>query len=137
MSRAPLLLLGTLAVMLSAPMVMAKSKPKTDPALIARQIAHGQTVFTRVCAPCHGQGPGDDGPKHLPGTQALENRYKGAMPGALELRTDLSAELLRHFVRNGSGAMPMFRKTEVSDADLDAIAAYIADNAAKAGKPRR
>lgn len=133
MTRALPLLLAGLATALAIPAALAARKPQADPVLIGR----GHATFQRVCAPCHGQGPGDDGAKHLPGTNALEARYKGSMPGALELRTDLSAEALRHFVRNGSGPMPMFRKTEVGDADIDAIAAYIADNAAKAGKARR
>jgi mono/diheme cytochrome c family protein len=33
--------------------------------------------------------------------------------------------VLKVFVRNGSGAMPMFRKTEISDMDLAAVAAYL------------
>jgi mono/diheme cytochrome c family protein len=85
----------------------------------------GKLVFDRVCAPCHGQGRGDDGPKMLPGSATLAARYKGEMSPFLELRSDLGADQLRYFVRHGSGAMPMFRKTEVSDADVDAIAAYI------------
>ena len=33
-------------------------------------------------------------------------------------------------VRQGSGAMPMFRKTEISDVEIAAIAAYLAASAA-------
>lgn len=61
----------------------------------------------------------------LPGTATLERKYKGARPGALELRDDLNGDILRAFVRNGIGAMPSFRKAELSDADVDAIAGYI------------
>ena len=65
----------------------------------------------------------------LPGPAALAARYQGALPGALELRDDLDAEALRLFVRHGIGAMPSFRKAELSDADIEAIAAYLAATA--------
>lgn len=93
----------------------------------------GRTIFEQQCAPCHGAGPGDDGSALLPATMALAAKHKGRLPGELELRTDLDANALRYFVRNGSGAMPMFRKAELSDAEIDAIAGYIAATA-KANK---
>jgi mono/diheme cytochrome c family protein len=82
-------------------------------------------LFLRQCAPCHGQGKGDDGAPLLPGTAALKLKYKGDLPPELEKRRDLTAETIRFFVRNGSGAMPMFRRTELSDADINAINAYL------------
>jgi mono/diheme cytochrome c family protein len=108
----------------------AAPKPKAPPAHSPALVERGHLVFTRNCAPCHGRGPGDDGSPSLPGTSKLDARYKGSTPGALELRSDLNAETVRYFVRNGLGAMPMFRKTEVSDADIDAIAAYLKSSAA-------
>jgi mono/diheme cytochrome c family protein len=84
------------------------------------QLARGNEVFQYWCAPCHAAGP-----RH-PGTQALEHLYKGAKPAALEQRTDLVPELTRSFVRSGVSVMPPFRKTEISDADLAALAAYLA-----------
>jgi mono/diheme cytochrome c family protein len=33
---------------------------------------------------------------------------------------------VRYYVRNGVSVMAHFRKTEISDADLDALAAYLA-----------
>lgn len=80
----------------------------------------GAAVFENWCAPCHAPGP-----RH-PGTQALDALYKGAKPGALEERTDLVPDLTRAFVRTGVSVMPPFRKTEISDADLEALAAYLA-----------
>lgn len=82
--------------------------------------ARGHEVFQYWCAACHAPGP-----RH-PGTQALEALYKGEKPAALEERTDLLPELTRAFVRTGVSVMPPFRKTEISDADLDALAAYLA-----------
>jgi mono/diheme cytochrome c family protein len=86
----------------------------------AQEPDRGSAVFQSWCAPCHAPGP-----RH-PGTQALEALYKGAKPAALEERTDLVPELTRAFVRTGVSVMPPFRKTEISDADLEALAAYLA-----------
>ncbi len=86
-------------------------------------VERGNEVFQYWCAPCHAPGA-----RH-PGTQALEALYKGAKPAALEQRTDLVPELTRTFVRTGVSVMPPFRKTEISDADLSALAAYLAPKA--------
>jgi mono/diheme cytochrome c family protein len=86
----------------------------------AGAIARGNEVFQYWCAPCHAPGA-----RH-PGTQALDALYRGAKPGALEERTDLVPALTETFVRNGVSVMPPFRKTEISDADLAALAAYLA-----------
>lgn len=102
---------------------------KSDAAAVER----GRRVFERQCAPCHGDGPGIDGSKMLPGTAALAAKYDGALPAELTRRSDLDAETLKFFVRNGSGAMPMFRKVEISDADLEAVAAYLAETSRMAG----
>lgn len=91
------------------------------------QIAHGRQVFDHMCAPCHGQGPGDDGSEMLPGTAALAEKYEGSRPGALELRNDLPEPVLTLFVRRGVGAMSPFRASELSDEDIAAIAAYLAE----------
>jgi len=92
-------------------------------------IERGKQVFAHWCAPCHGSGRGDDGAPMLPGTHALTLKYRGQKPGLLEERTDLPPELIKAFVRTGVASMPPFRKTEVSDADLEAIAAYLAETA--------
>ena len=84
------------------------------------QIAHGHQVFQYWCATCHGPGPGH------PGTDALQAKYHGSKPALLEDRTDLDPATVRFFVRHGVTVMPFFRKTEISDADLDAIGAYLA-----------
>lgn len=98
-------------------------------------VATGRAVFQRVCAPCHAKGPGLDGSPMLPGAAALATRHQGAVSPFLEERADLSAEVIRLFVRQGSGTMPMFRKTEISDAQIAAVAAYLAASAAAAVKP--
>jgi mono/diheme cytochrome c family protein len=97
----------------------------------ANQINRGKEVFEHYCAPCHGAGRGDDGAPMLPGTHALFLKYRGQISGLLEERADLPVELIKSVVRNGVASMPPFRKTEVTDADLDAIAAYLKSTAAQ------
>ncbi len=92
-------------------------------------IQRGKAQFQHTCAPCHGMGPGDDGRPMLPGSQSLQFKYKGSLSAFLERRSDLPYEVLRVYVRRGSWSMPGFRKTEVTDADVRAIAAYLADSA--------
>ena len=91
-------------------------------------IRRGQEVFQARCNLCHGSLTKDAGPgtgAWMAGTQALEARYGGKKPAMLEARMDLTPELVRFYVRHGSGIMPFFRKTEISDADLDALGAYL------------
>ena len=84
------------------------------------QLDRGNELYQYWCVPCHGAGPRN------PGTQALEFLYKGAKPAVLEERTDLLPEYTKLIVRKGVSVMPFFRKTEISDSDLDAIAVYLA-----------
>ena len=101
--------------------MLAASAAQAQDALVQQ----GAAAFAYNCAPCHGAGGGKDGAAALPGTLALGVKYKGSKPALLEKRTDLPAPVLKVFVRNGVFAMPPFRKTEVSDADIVAIAAYL------------
>ena len=89
----------------------------------AQQISQGREVFKTWCQACH--APQSPTSPRLAGTMVLEQRYKGTKPGALENRTDLTPALVAAVVRNGVGPMPFFRKTEVSDADLKAVGAYL------------
>lgn len=98
----------------------------------AATVARGKDVFAKNCAPCHGADRGDFGRAMLPGTDALRIKYKGQLPALLEQRTDLTPATIRAFVRRGTWSMPPFRKTEISDAEIDAVSAYITDAALKA-----
>ena len=83
----------------------------------------GREVYAYWCAACHGRGPDH------PGTQSLEIKYRGTdVPAALEDRTDLAPAVTAYFVRNGFALMPPFRKTEISDAQLRDLEAYLARN---------
>ena len=80
----------------------------------------GAAVFNNWCGACHSRGP-----RNAPGTTSLQAKYQGSVPAALEDRRDLTPELVKVFVRNGVAMMAPLRKTEVSDADLEALAAYL------------
>jgi hypothetical protein len=67
----------------------------------------------------------------LAGTSALAVKYKGKLPAVLEQRTDLTPTFIRTVVRHGLFGMPITRKTEVSDAELEDVAAYLTRNRKK------
>jgi mono/diheme cytochrome c family protein len=101
----------------------------TAAALVAlTSLAHaaepsGQAVYEHWCAPCHAPGPGH------PGTQSLQLKYGGKTPPVLLDRTDLTAQAVAVFVRQGVLLMAPFRKTEITDAELAALTAYVTKNA--------
>jgi (+)-pinoresinol hydroxylase len=97
-------------------MQTARAAEPSDP------YAAGRAVYTKWCAPCH-----DPGVIH-PGTNALTVKYQGVKSGVLLEWRDLQPELVRHLVRNGISVMPQFRKTEISDAELDALVNFLARN---------
>ena len=81
------------------------------------QADRGREVYQKWCAPCHGTGLGK------PGTSAAAAH--GVKPAVLEQRTDLTSKMIETAVRKGVYFMPRFRKTEISNADLAAIIAYL------------
>jgi (+)-pinoresinol hydroxylase len=80
----------------------------------------GEAVYNRWCTHCHSPGRGN------PGTESLQVKYGGRIPAVLLERSDLSPQAVAQFVRTGVLSMPPFRKTEVTDAELLAVAAYVA-----------
>ena len=94
----------------------------------AARISEGKQLYEYWCATCHGPGIGNGGAQYLPGETALRAKYKGAVPGLLHERTDMQPDFVKLFVRQGITIMPFFRKTEISDPQLDAIAAYLTRN---------
>ena len=82
----------------------------------------GKQVFDTWCAACHDETP------NTPGTAALAAKYQGALPALLEERTDLTPEIVALWVRNGISIMPFFRKTEINDAQLADLGAYLSGN---------
>ncbi|MEE8495755.1 MAG: cytochrome c [Xanthomonadales bacterium] len=88
---------------------------------IAFDLDEGKQVFEYWCMPCHGAGPGHAG------TSALAVRL-GDDQSVLLQRQNMNVETIKFVVRNGFQMMPSIRVTEISDAELDALVAYIVSN---------
>ena len=86
---------------------------------------NGKVIYNKWCVYCHGAVAPAEGPGALPGTSALSVKYKGRLPAVLEERTDLAPEFVRTVVRGGLFGMPITRKTEISDAELADVIAYL------------
>jgi mono/diheme cytochrome c family protein len=76
---------------------------------------NGKALFHEKCAMCHGAVG--------MGTGLLARRIQ---PPELTARTDLSVPFVVTFARLGIGNMPAITRGEVSDAELQAIAQYLA-----------
>jgi len=68
----------------------------------------GGRIFDKWCRDCHAAGG--------PGARALQRKYQ---------RNNLPPEYVKLVVRRGMSFMPTFRKTEISDAELALVAAYL------------
>jgi mono/diheme cytochrome c family protein len=91
---------------------------------LAPRYAPGRAVYEKWCAACH-----DPGIIH-PGTHALMTKYPNGSraSGSISAWTDLPASYVRYMVRHGMSVMAPFRKTEISDGELTALAAYLSRN---------
>jgi mono/diheme cytochrome c family protein len=82
---------------------------------------NGEHLFSNRCGSCHLAGG--------MGTNLLtKQRMMAGQPpetGLLANRTDLTADYVKGVVRGGKIAMPRLSRTEVTDGELDAIAAYL------------
>jgi len=104
---------GAIAV---AGLLLSSGIALADEASLSAQELQGKHLYDRTCIYCHGPG--------VWGTNRLAKRVDKDH-ALLENRTDLSAVAIRTVVRSGVGSMPPLRKTELSDVDVDAIAAYL------------
>src|SRR5262245_10009719 len=81
------------------------TKPAADPSLKDPLVKRGKEVFDARCRACHGAyskgpPPGNNAlAMQVPGTFALQLRYKGQKTALLEERTDLTPEAVAAFVR--------------------------------------
>lgn len=116
---------AAMALMLLACTFAGAAEPPAQPATAAAGGANGEQVYARWCVHCHDSGRGN------PGTDSLRVKYRDSLPAVLLERTDLTAEAVSTFVRQGVLSMPPFRKTEITDAELAALAAYVARNTAR------
>lgn len=116
-------LIASTVVAVALSVVTTAANAADAPTANGAKLAQGEKVFTYWCATCHSSGSG------MPGTQALQAKYSGKLPALLLERKDLTAPQIAYFVRNGISVMAQFRKTEVSDADLEALTTYIVTTA--------
>jgi len=86
---------------------------------VSADTPRGYVEYQNSCSVCHGPMP------ERPGTRALAAKYQGSLPALLEDRIDLKPQFIRTMVRDGITVMPPFRKTEVTDAQLEAIIGYL------------
>ena len=124
MRRAPLpcrALPGLAAGLVLLPLAaaLATDAPKAPTASLADAAARGRAVYQRRCAECHDAGVGH------PGSQML-GWTRGEDKALLETRQDLQPEYVAYVVRHGLAAMPPIRPTEVDDAALADLVAYLA-----------
>lgn len=80
----------------------------------------GAALYAWHCLPCHAAGA------QYPGTLALQVKYQGSLPAVLTERRDLGADAVRIVLRQGINVMPYYRRTELSDAEVAAIAGFLA-----------
>ncbi|MBU6206633.1 MAG: c-type cytochrome, partial [Alphaproteobacteria bacterium] len=79
----------------------------------------GAALFSNKCGYCHLVGG--------MGTNLLTKlRAPDHLSGLLAERTDLKPDYVKYVVRNGYLAMPRISRAEVTNAELDAIARYLA-----------
>lgn len=81
-------------------------------------LAKGKDVYERLCISCHDAGGGH------PGTLILA-QIRGPEFAIITQRPDLTTDYIKEIVQEGLVEMPPFRPTEISPAELDALANYI------------
>ena len=89
-------------------------------------VAPPDILFEIHCGICHDQMG--------TGTMMLGRRL-GGDHALLARRTDLTADYIRHVVRNGLNSMPPQTRVDVSDDELNRIAAYLTRPAAERPPP--
>ena len=121
MERSPRIILAACLIVAGC----SSGQPGSDKSAKGAANDPGQLLFEKHCSSCHGTGIGNPGFSKKTGTAALEAKYKGQLPSLLEDRTDLTPDLIKYVVRNGVTVMAPYRKTEISDSELEQIAAYL------------
>jgi (+)-pinoresinol hydroxylase len=85
----------------------------------------GAAVYEAWCVACHAPVPEGSALAPRAGVQQLQLKYDGTLSPYITQRPDLAnSDVLRTFLRNGVGSMPPFRRTEISDEDIAALAAF-------------
>lgn len=121
-----LLIAGLVVAAIAAPVTMVvgqrasggdDSSVATDfPIAAARAKSAGEAIYLAKCQYCHIEMG--------PGTITLSGRL-GPEKAMLANRDDLTADYVKAIVRSGLNGMPALTRVEVSDPELDQIAAYL------------
>ncbi len=85
---------------------------------VAAENSTGRKVFGQWCSACHMDSP------FAPGTIQLKQTH-GPEYAVIQNRADLTDAFIRLLVRQGRAGMPKFRRTEISDAELDSLVKYL------------
>ncbi len=81
----------------------------------------GEALFSHRCGACHlAAGMGTN---LITGQQVAAGRSPEM--GLLANRDDLTADYVKAVARNGKGAMPRQTRVDITDAELDLVAAYL------------
>src|SRR3569833_4561529 len=105
--------IDTLAILV---LTVAAGVAVADEPSLTPQQQQGQRLYNHLCVYCHGPG--------FWGTNRLSKRMDKEH-AVLENRAALAAGAIQTIVRTGTGSVPPLRKSELSDADVSAIAAYL------------
>ena len=115
MSRLAFAALAALAALGLAGVAMAQGMPRPTTLVDRPNATGGEKLYVEHCVMCHG-------PNGM-GTGLLGRRVQ---PALLEQRDNLAAAYVIMAARRGIGNMPPIPRGEVGDADLKAIADYLA-----------
>ena len=99
------------------PMEKAQGPDVTNDRIRLAAVQNGERMFQRRCGVCHLEGG--------MGTMVLARRLPPEQAKLLD-RPGLQPAFVVSTVRNGMGAMPRMTRVDVTDAELNAIAAYLA-----------
>jgi mono/diheme cytochrome c family protein len=99
---------GSVYVALTATISHCEAAESTHP------VRTGPQVYKQVCAQCHETGV-----------------------GPVIMGRGLNLPVVKFFVRNGNGAMPAWRVTEISDPELAQVANWLEKSPAPAADPKR
>ena len=102
----------TVAVLLIGPELVGADKPPPTPQQAATTAESGKEVFTTNCGSCH--------------TLADAGTSGATGPNLDDAARD--AATVKAYVRGGGGGMPAFGD-DLSNAEIDAVAAYVANAA--------
>lgn len=112
------------AFLLAAPAGAQEKRVGVEPFLStlgdSQTLDSGADIYQYWCAGCHLPGK--------PGSVALMVIHEEPFPSDLSGK-GLDADYVKYLVRNGQAAMPHFRKTQISEFQLDALATYLAKTA--------